>query len=313
MFRRKIDPDESRKILELLARWLGAVDRLKESMDSAGAAASAYGGDSRQFVTAHSAAVEAVENIRKEMSDAESWPAVRDRRSQVLLADFRANVDEAWRLAAELLNVTRPGGTDEVIANRITDVKRTLDLALYSAARASGKLTKRYKIRKEDLGRLAGGVDEVGPNTVAEFKRAMEFTIDSAKRAAGELTQLCKIAADEFAGPLGTTAEDRSRGIIALKNIIGLTAALCTKEICDGWSKFTGESEMPWESTWVVRVETLGFFLHLLGRWGHASDPVAIFFLHDAIVRDSCRDLVEHSWQPPFRPTVQMSNESAPR
>ena len=54
--------------------------------------------------------------------------------------------------------------------------------------------------------------------------------------------------------------------LVPLETSVFTAAMEASKSIEEGWAERTGQSEMPFVSSWAIRVEELGFCLHLVCR-----------------------------------------------
>ena len=80
---------------------------------------------------------------------------------------------------------------------------------------------------------------------------------------------------------------------------VALFAAVmqASKQIGEGWTEVTGEYEMPLRSNWAIRVEELGFFLHLVSRLAFivGGDEVRAR-LQDYLTIHEVNNLVDYSF-----------------
>lgn len=80
---------------------------------------------------------------------------------------------------------------------------------------------------------------------------------------------------------------------------VALFAAVmqASKQIVEGWIEVTGEYKMPLRSNWAIRVEELGFFLHLISRLAFTvgGDEVRAH-LQDYLTLHLVNNLVDYSF-----------------
>jgi len=82
-----------------------------------------------------------------------------------------------------------------------------------------------------------------------------------------------------------------------LEMMVGTTSLLSTEPIDDAWASTTGEEPMSWKSNFVVRMEMLWFFLHLVNRLAFtAGGPQARAYVQEAIAENVVRRVITSSF-----------------
>lgn len=85
----------------------------------------------------------------------------------------------------------------------------------------------------------------------------------------------------------------------ALEVTIVTWALLSTEPINDAWASLTGEDPMPVESNFIVRLEMLFFFLHMMDRYAFAiGGPEVRDTLQDEIVENTIQGVLIASFKP---------------
>ena len=107
MFRRKIDPNERHKVLELLGRWSRAVARIDKATDTLRLTMveQPMGMQSDEYEKARLAAIAVVGQVQKETTDPRFWPILEDNNAGKVMLDLRMKLDESYAHQLNLLNL----------------------------------------------------------------------------------------------------------------------------------------------------------------------------------------------------------------
>ena len=163
MFRRKIDPNERHKVLELLGRWSRAIARIDEATDAMRLtiAKQPLGMQSGEFEEARLAAVAVVGQTQKETSDPRFWPILEDNNGGKVMLDLRMKLDESYAYQLNLLNLYKVAadafrsGKDAQApsAKEITSANKSFARVLDQMGAIAGKLAKQYGISAQEYQR----------------------------------------------------------------------------------------------------------------------------------------------------------------
>ena len=163
MFKRKIDPDERHKVLELLGRWSRAIARIDEATDVMRLTITEQplGMQSDEFEEARLKAVAVVGQIQKETSDPRFWPILEDNRAGKIMLDLHMKLDESYAYQLSLLNLYKVAadafrsGRDvhAPSAKEIMSANKSFARVLDQMGAIAGKLARRYGISAQEYQR----------------------------------------------------------------------------------------------------------------------------------------------------------------
>lgn len=163
MFGRKIDPNERRKVLELLGRWSRAIARIDEATDAMRLtiAKQPLGMQSDEFEKARLAAVAVVGQIQEETTDPRFWPILEDNRGVKVMLDLHMKLDGSYAHQLSLLNLYKVAadafrsGRDvhAPSANDIMSANKAFARVLDQMGAIAGKLARKYGISAQEYQR----------------------------------------------------------------------------------------------------------------------------------------------------------------
>ena len=163
MFKRKIDPNERRKVLELLGRWSRAIVRIDEVTDAMRLtiAEQPLGMQSDEFEEARLAAVAVVGQIQKETTDPRFWPILEDNSGGKVMLDLQMKLNESYAYQLNLLNLYKvaadafQSGRDAQApsAKEIMSANKSFARVLDQMGAIAGKLARQYGISSQEYQR----------------------------------------------------------------------------------------------------------------------------------------------------------------
>ena len=163
MFGRKIDPNERRKVLELLGRWshsIASIDGATDAMRQA-IAVQPLGMQSDEFEKARLAAVTVVGQIQKETTDHLFWPILEDNKGGKILLELQMKLNESYAHQLNLLNfykvaanAFRSGKDAEApSAKEIMSANKSFARVFDQMGAIAGKLARHYDISAQEYQR----------------------------------------------------------------------------------------------------------------------------------------------------------------
>ncbi len=160
MFGRKIDPNERRKVLELLSRWSSAIARIDRETNAMRLiiAEQPLGMQSQEFEKARLKAIALVGQVQKETTSPRFWPVLEDNSGAKLMLDLQMKLDESYPYQLNLLNLygiaadafrsrrddQAPSAKEMTVAN--DSFARVLD----QMGAIGGKLARHYRISVQE-------------------------------------------------------------------------------------------------------------------------------------------------------------------
>lgn len=163
MFKRKIDPNERRKVLELLGRWSRAIVRIDEVTDAMRLtiAEQPLGMQSDEFEEARLAAVAVVGQIQKETTDPRFWPILEDNSGGKVMLDLQMKLNKSYAYQLNLLNLYKVAADDfrsgrdaqAPSAKEIMSSNKSFARVLDQMGAIAGKLARQYGISSQEYQR----------------------------------------------------------------------------------------------------------------------------------------------------------------
>lgn len=163
MFGRKIDPDERRKVLELLSHWYSAIARIDRATNAMRltVAEQPLGMQSQEFEKARLEALSIVGQVQKETTSPRFWPVLEDNSGAKIMLELQAELDESYAHQLNLLNLYgyaadafRSGKDAQApSAKEMTAANKAFAHVLDQMGAIAGKLARHYRISVQDYQR----------------------------------------------------------------------------------------------------------------------------------------------------------------
>lgn len=160
MFGRKPDPEQRRKVLELLTRWSSAIARIDSATDTMRLviAKQPLGMQSDECEKARLAAIAIVEQVQKETTNPRFWPVLEDNNGAKIMWELKAKLEESYGHQLNLLNLYgiaasafRSGRDSQAPSVRgVESANKAFARILDQMGSIAGKLARHYRISSQD-------------------------------------------------------------------------------------------------------------------------------------------------------------------
>ena len=163
MFSPKPDPEQRRKVLELLTHWSSAIARIDGATDTMRLviAKQPLGMQSDEYEKARLAAIAVVEQVQKETTNPRFWPVLEDNNGAKIMLELKAKLEESYGHQLNLLNLYgiaasafRSGRDSQApSAKEMESANKSFARILDQMGAITGKLAKHYRISPQDYQR----------------------------------------------------------------------------------------------------------------------------------------------------------------
>ena len=161
-FKRKVDPVEKGKVLEVLGKFRRDTDAVDDATDTMRVTAAEHpnGIQSGDFEEKRLATVELVKQLLDDTKDHSNWPVLEDDKGMALMLGLQMSLNETYAQQLDSLRLQREyveGLKADRVTSRDSDtlesVHRRMAGSLIELGQAASRLAKRYKVKPGEYAR----------------------------------------------------------------------------------------------------------------------------------------------------------------